>query len=317
MNSAVKIILLLLVFAVSAVYLIQWRAEKFQRCPISKPGVPFTVPPKGQRNIPYEMIQLASALYTPTLVLPQPWSTVLPSPFYSQLDKGYAILIARNTVTNEYVVSIRGSVMVTTKAGIIDWFNDLNVLQMVTSPSPLPGMMSQGAFNGIAAISRAIPNFGQIIPHTTAPTIYVTGHSLGGSLVPIVSLWILSQIRNANIIPVSFAAPSTTDADFEAVFSEKLGAKSMRIWNTQDFVPYAWSDLDHLPAYINDFKQDPVIKSVFSIFESVTRGEFCYTTVPQSLTLDGLPILNKANLPTLIEKIGLMHSYKTYMQLLS
>lgn len=314
MGVGVKLFMVLFLSAALTVFAIQYRAKKFPKCPNSKPGIPYNTPSKEKRNIPYEMILLASALYTtPTSPLPTNWVDL--STYFSKFEKGYAVLVAQNTKTNEYVVSIRGSVMVTTPEGMIDWFNDFDVLEMVESPSPLPGMMSKGAYNGISAISRAIPDFSKVIPGQS-PTIYVTGHSLGGSLVPIVSLWILSQIPGANVIPISFAAPSTTDADFEKVFTKTLGSKSMRIWNTQDFVPYAWSDLDHLPAYINNFNNDPIIKHVFSIFQSVTSRELCYATVPQSLTIDGSSILAKANLTKLVDKIGLMHSYKTYTQLL-
>ena len=277
-------------------------------------STPTTLQTPEDKNIAQDMIMISSLLYfDPIGPLPPHWHLVVP-PFYSSLKKGYALTICKNDQTGAYAVGIRGSVMITTGAGMIDWFNDLNVLEMTKAPSPYPGKVSQGAWNGHKAITDTIPDFNKYIP--AGSTVYVTGHSLGGSLVPLISLVVADQVPNSIVIPISFAAPSTSDYEFADYFNARLGSRSKRYWNTEDFIPFAWSDLSQPPAYINQFKNDPFLKAVYDIYKNLLNGRLCYVQVAGSIPLDGSQLLKNAP-PTVPGKIGLMHSHATYLSLVS
>ncbi len=86
--------------------------------------------------------------------------------------------------------------------------------------------------------------------HTT-----FTGHSLGGALSPTLALW-FAQLQGVaglwdpqrlmQIATTSFAGPSPGDADFAALYDQRLGSgQTRRWWNALDIVPHAWN-LDQL-----------------------------------------------------------------------
>ena len=303
----IVIIIVIMGFGITAYILnMKKKAKNYKPCPpppAKAPNVSSVDP------IAEDMIMISSLLYfTPIGPLPPNWVLIAP-PFYSALEKGYALTICKNTKTQAYAVGIRGSVMITTPAGFIDWFNDLDVLKMVDAPAPYPGHCSKGAWNGYKAIIDTIPNFNTYIP--AGSTVYVTGHSLGGSLVPLVALRIADQVPNSNVIPISFAAPSTFDQTLATYFDSKLGSTSQRYWNTEDFVPYAWSNLNNPPSYIDNFSKDPFLKSIFNIYQTVVNGELCYVQVQGSKPMNGTYLLPVS--PTALpQKIGYMHAHNTY-----
>jgi len=81
--------------------------------------------------------------------------------------------------------------------------------------------------------------------------IYVTGHSKGGGLAPVLALW-LADTRSAppeqwdpdnkaNLHVCSFAAPTAGNAGFASHFqSQILRANVYRLANPYDIVPHAW-----------------------------------------------------------------------------
>jgi hypothetical protein len=76
----------------------------------------------------------------------------------------------------------------------------------------------------------------------------VTGHSLGGALTPLAAAWLVDQLPkatgvNARIVPFTFAAPTSGDAKFAALFNELFSAGAYGCVNTQDVVPMAWANV--------------------------------------------------------------------------
>jgi triacylglycerol lipase len=79
--------------------------------------------------------------------------------------------------------------------------------------------------------------------------LLVTGHSLGGALTQLASLWLHSQLvqtdghRNVGITPLTFAAPTCGNQQFATLF-ETTFPDNYALVNTLDIVPMAWADLD-------------------------------------------------------------------------
>lgn len=256
----------------------------------------------------------ASTYYTPLPSLSGGWTYLTASPLFSPLKEAFAVVVCQNLQTSEYAVGIRGSVIVTTEAGLIDWFNDLDVGKIVPAPLGIPGRVSKGASNGTTAVKDAVIDFALYIPRG-AKRVYVTGHSLGGSLVPLISFMVDQQCAPLEVVPVSFAAPSVGDATFAAAFDAKFKTTSIRVWNNLDIVPHAWSNLGDPPAYLKNVSS-PFFNFLFSTLKNLANTKTCFTQVSGSLILDGSGILASSGLTSVVEKIGLMHSHTTYSKLL-
>jgi triacylglycerol lipase len=88
--------------------------------------------------------------------------------------------------------------------------------------------------------------------------IFVTGHSKGGMLSSALALWLAetqgpgpehwSDRGQAEVTTYSFAAPTAGNAAFAAHLDNTFGARSRRIYNKYDIAPYAWADLNAVPA---------------------------------------------------------------------
>jgi Lipase (class 3) len=88
--------------------------------------------------------------------------------------------------------------------------------------------------------------------------IFVTGHSKGGMLSSALALSLAenqgpgrehwSDRGQAQVTSYSFAAPTAGNAAFAAYLDSMLGPQSRRIYNKYDIAPYAWSDLNAVPA---------------------------------------------------------------------
>jgi hypothetical protein len=90
-------------------------------------------------------------------------------------------------------------------------------------------------------------------------TITTTGHSLGGSLSPLMALWLKDTQGTANIhknelwdpnssatlIAYSFAGATSGDVNWANYFDSKFDAlHAFRVWNRYDVVPHAWNVTD-------------------------------------------------------------------------
>jgi hypothetical protein len=90
-------------------------------------------------------------------------------------------------------------------------------------------------------------------------TITTTGHSLGGSLSPLMALWLRDTQGTANIHPkelwdpsssatliaYSFAGATSGDVNWANHFDSEFDAQhAFRVWNQYDVVPHAWNVTD-------------------------------------------------------------------------
>lgn len=71
-------------------------------------------------------------------------------------------------------------------------------------------------------------------------TLTVIGHSLGGTLAPVVALVLVTAHPSHQIAATSFAGMTPGNAAFAALFDTVLPGRVRRVYNTLDTVSYGW-----------------------------------------------------------------------------
>ncbi len=102
------------------------------------------------------------------------------------------------------------------------------------------------AFREITARTDLLTQLATLKPDT----LYVVGHSLGGAMATTIALFLQQRPRPAlsitNVLPYTFAAPTSGDATFAAWFDKQF-PNAVCIYNKYDLVPNAWATLWTLP----------------------------------------------------------------------
>ena len=246
---------------------------------------PMDPPPSGATNVSQAptVVQQQQALYTDISCMltqdglatpPNAWTV----PWVGLTDdQANFAFIAENSAANQLAVVLRGSVFRAnpSSAGPIDVGEDMDVSRVKpwTFFEGQPAVtISKGAFTALTEITTATCQVDTKAPGmngttllealtalnagtTGGPTIYVTGHSLGGCMTTTVALYLLGNLPDCVFQVYNFAGPSAGLADFADLFDANFGAQSAtecsswRVVNIWDAVPHAWETLRHLYTF--------------------------------------------------------------------
>lgn len=176
----------------------------------------------------------------------------------TQAINGNWAFIAYNGV--QYVVAIRGSILQFSWAAFDNWFEqDFNLLEQTSwnytdDPGANP-MISRGASDGLNDLIQLTDANGDTIlgylmtnavPHKKF--IGTVGHSLGGNLATVYSMYLRYQILQAGFqLPtifsvLTFAAPTSWNLAFANEFDSSL-TNTWRYYGMLDIVPFSACDI--------------------------------------------------------------------------
>lgn len=125
------------------------------------------------------------------------------------------------------------------------------------------GYVTTGTIDGLDVLvnledgNQTLEEYLQTITGSPGVTVYVTGHSLGGALAPVLGLWLRERQgesggwdpqSNAQVMVYSFAGVTPGDAVFADYLDSELPGDALTVIdNTNDVVPRAWK-VDTLQA---------------------------------------------------------------------
>ncbi|MFH9725433.1 IPT/TIG domain-containing protein [Streptomyces sp. NPDC017254] len=240
--------------------------------------------------------------------------------------------VATNTDgSNSFAVVIRGTV-----GNMPDLLEDLDVgtvvpLDLVGMPSPVS--VSKGAmkaFTEVVTMNTAGVTLAQAL--TTAlsraqpnPTVYVTGHSLGGCIATMVGPYLQTLTwpnGKPNFELHTFAAPTAGGADFAAYVDSLEWQTNERHYNSNDMIPQAWNDLVATKKWYPDPgpAADTDVKAVISALVGLP-GPHVYVQPGKDDALNFHyepvdPDVVKKSLQDFMGQVAFQHANSTYLGLL-
>jgi hypothetical protein len=209
--------------------------------------------------------------------------------------------VRHKTLPDTYAIVIRG----TNPIGLWDWLiEDLLVQKMVSWKSEKIAAGSKpkisysthlglSALTGLTA-AEDLPGEGQaieaflkqVVSEKISDTvkIHVTGHSLGGALAPLLTLWLSDRQgvdaecwdpdNSAQLSCYAYAGPSPGNVDFSDYYESQLGESTVRVHNSLDVVPHAWarSSMNNLlEIYEGTATPSVIMKSAYYFLRFSTR----------------------------------------------
>ena len=160
--------------------------------------------------------------------------------------------VAEDPNTNEYFVVIRG----TNPDSLESWLGqDFDVgstvpFNKLAPHAPDSARISQGTYNGMSdllslPVEDSAPPIGTFLQGASFSNLYVTGHSLGGTLTPTMFAYLNDVLYGGgfvhNMALWSFAGLTPGDAGFNSYFNSLFNPQfPWRIHNTLDIAPFFW-----------------------------------------------------------------------------
>ena len=194
----------------------------------------------------------------------------------------------------QVVIAIAG----TNGSSLVSWvLEDFNVKETVPWPhehSPLNPRISKGAAYGLdklMGLSDVNPSDAStmtardfLMANPWITKVMVTGHSLGGCLSALYSLYLKNTLSDWNssgtavISCLTTAGQSSGDQNFSLYYGEQLADRTTRIWNSMDAIPHAFqpTTLAKVPALYepNIAVPAPVEKLVASLLRETQANNY-------------------------------------------
>ena len=290
-------------------------------------------PDKGKRSLQQEMMALSAVAYKPfdsINMLQENLNAV------DALEKAYTavwwekkndlvVYVVKNKFTGAYAVVLRGPVFRPSLSFLIQLYEALILDRQESLPYSRLGRAKVAA--GLLDIIQDIglSTYGgrtlkQVLNNLPAKTkVYMTGHSLGGSLATVYAAKIAcSNSAELDIIPFTFGSPTAGNDSFGDLFNPKhpnfLFSQSSRCINTLDTIPFAWNNLQGITTVDYGNTKCPVDfkLGVEYVDRLLIISRVFYSHPPPELELKGAD----RGMESFFQKALYQHQPNTYMTLL-
>ena len=179
--------------------------------------------------------------------------------------EGILAYVARSSDKSTYALAFRGSLSQLTAHEFVDnWLANINTFRQVPWLFPQGGavQISSGMNGALAYVTmltdrttnkHLLDFLRGVVASEKSLNLLVTGHSLGGALTQLASQWLYNQLvqtghlANVHITPMTFAAPTTGNQQFSALFQTTFPDNYACV-NEHDIVPRAWWDFHALQS---------------------------------------------------------------------
>ncbi|MEK6262303.1 MAG: hypothetical protein AABP62_27205 [Planctomycetota bacterium] len=185
-----------------------------------------------------------------------------PAELRSIFDVSYSLMfICRNSQTDEYTVVVRGTNMDSVESWFMEDF-DIDTTQpfvRLAPHAPANALIAQGTFNGMKDLLKLTDPSTSLgaVPflQSAKPTyLYVTGHSLGGTLSPPMFACLNDLLYGGgfvhNMALWTFAGLTPGASGFNTYFNGLFNPEyQWRLHNTLDIAPFCWwspSDIESI-----------------------------------------------------------------------
>lgn len=154
------------------------------------------------------------------------------------------------------------------------------------------------------------------------PLLTVTGHSLGGTLTPVLALTLSEAYPSTQIYATSFAGMTPGNGAFAALFGDgtALSGRVRRVYNTLDTVGYGWDKVFATHDFYQPAPQggDVVAAMLLATAARLELGGYDYTAVGAPVALKGevQPPTISCNLVAYVIENLHQHMPDTYLALL-
>lgn len=258
-------------------------------------------------------------------------------PGISEFNTNLSYIVKNESTTPEaYAVVIRG----TNINSVFDILEDLNVFKMAhfpygqTEDSTCKGAMD--GFNNLLGSTddvtgTTMETYLTSLPTTSKVPLFVTGHSQGGGLAPMIAYWIITKNEfreKFECATYAFAGPGWFNKSFKENFINALAQEyhfKMMV-NSLDMIPYGYANLPginsrNIPVHV-PFPYRVLIGSVDSI---LSAEKLTYYNIAVADTIGSIPItastpggLTPADTISWYNHwLGVEHSHNSYLKLLN
>ena len=217
------------------------------------------------------------------------------------------MFVAAKASTGEYFVVIRGTDFLSLATWLLQDFDvdasqPLSKLQGNPQTIPTSARVSQGTFNGMSDLLDLVdPTSGlclvDFLRSAKPRNVYVSGHSLGGTLTPPMFAYLNAMLNNGNSISNmalwSFAGLTPGGTGFNAYFNSIIPNNQGFLWriqNSLDIAPLLWwsqSDVQHIYSHCGlswgILECDPIE----DLFNDASKANIGYAQPQPGLVLPG------------------------------
>jgi len=212
-------------------------------------------------------------------------------------DPDNLAFVALNESANLAVLAIRGTYP--NPFSPIYWENgqqDSPFGDMVSWAGSSDAKISEGTNTGYSNLIALKDADGQTIEMAIAAlgkdvVLNVTGHSLGGTLTPVLALKLSQNEPERAISSVSFAGLTPGNSAFAALFSgsSPMAGRTRRVFNTLDSVSYGWNNVLATWGFFDPAPKGGWLVKLFLLLSwlRLKLGRYGYTAIGADVALTG------------------------------